>query len=127
MPRRRGPLQERTRLECDRGQNSPGDEDRRAFAVCLHHRAVLGGAKPSAYDALKNYGVAIREAFQIADDLLDVEGDAAVIGKATGKDAGARKATFVSLLGVDGARKQLKNLVEDAEKPSRSSARPQKI
>jgi farnesyl diphosphate synthase len=57
----------------------------------------------------------VGEAFQIADDLLDVEGDAATVGKATGKDAAAHKATFVSLLGVDGARARLAALVAEAE------------
>jgi farnesyl diphosphate synthase len=59
--------------------------------------------------------MAIGEAFQVADDLLDVDGDAATVGKATGKDAAAHKATFVSLLGVEGARARLNDLVAQAE------------
>ena len=78
--------------------------------------AILGGADRKARSALQRYGAAIGEAFQIADDLLDVDGDAATVGKATGKDAAAHKATFVSLLGVDGARERLKALVAKAEK-----------
>jgi farnesyl diphosphate synthase len=78
--------------------------------------AVLGEADRKAHSALERYGAAIGEAFQVADDLLDVDGDAATLGKATGKDAAAHKATFVSLLGIDGARKRLKNLVGKAEK-----------
>ena len=58
---------------------------------------------------------AVGEAFQVADDLLDIDGDAATVGKATGKDAAAHKATFLSLLGVDGARKRLKTLIDEAE------------
>jgi farnesyl diphosphate synthase len=77
--------------------------------------AILGEADAGARKALVRYGAAIGEAFQIADDLLDVEGDAALVGKATGKDAAANKATFVTLLGVDGARKRLQTLVENAE------------
>lgn len=78
--------------------------------------AVLGAADRKAHSALERYGAAIGEAFQVADDLLDVDGDAATLGKATGKDAAAHKATFVSLLGIDGARKRLMNLVGKAEK-----------
>jgi farnesyl diphosphate synthase len=78
--------------------------------------AMLGAAPKKARGALDRYGAAVGEAFQVADDLLDIEGDAATVGKATGKDAAAHKATFVSLLGVDGARKRLQALVAKAEK-----------
>jgi farnesyl diphosphate synthase len=77
--------------------------------------ALLGEAPPAAYDALNHYGVALGRAFQIADDLLDVEGDAAIVGKSTGKDAAAGKATFVGVLGVSGAKAQLRQLVTEAE------------
>ena len=63
---------------------------------------------------LQAYGTALGLAFQIADDILDVEGDAATVGKATGKDADAGKATFVSLLGLDGAKGRAQELVENA-------------
>ena len=53
-------------------------------------------------------------AFQIADDVLDVEGDAATLGKATRKDSTAGKATFVSLLGLDEAKRRAEHLVESA-------------
>ena len=53
---------------------------------------------------MRHYADALGLAFQIADDVLDVEGDAAAVGKAVGKDADAGKATFVSLLGLDGAK-----------------------
>ncbi len=54
---------------------------------------------------LADYAGHLGLAFQIRDDLLDVEGDAEAVGKGVRKDAGAGKATFVSLLGVDGARR----------------------
>ncbi len=76
--------------------------------------AILGSASTSAQDALGRYGASLGQAFQIADDLLDVEGDAAVVGKATGKDANAGKATFVSLLGVERARAQARMLIDQA-------------
>ena len=63
---------------------------------------------------LQVYGDAIGLAFQIADDILDVESDAATLGKATQKDAHRGKATFVSLLGLDGAKGRAKELVEQA-------------
>jgi len=73
--------------------------------------AVMAGADRAP---LRRYGDALGLAFQIADDLLDAEGDAAEVGKATGKDAGRNKATFVSLLGLDGARARATSLVEEA-------------
>ena len=63
---------------------------------------------------LKTYGDALGLAFQIADDILDVTGDAAALGKATGKDAGAGKATFVSLLGLAEAKRRAATLIADA-------------
>lgn len=63
---------------------------------------------------LRAYAVALGLAFQIADDILDVTGDAAKAGKRLQKDAAAGKATFVSLLGLDAARARAKSLVEQA-------------
>ena len=76
--------------------------------------AILASARDDDRQALAGYGRALGAAFQIADDLLDVEGTAAVVGKATGKDAAAGKATFVSALGVAGARERLRQLECDA-------------
>ncbi len=73
--------------------------------------ARMAGADPSA---LLAYGDALGLAFQIADDLLDVEGDAATVGKAVAKDEARGKATFVSLLGLDAARARAKSLSEEA-------------
>ena len=77
--------------------------------------ALLGRAEAKAFEALDRYGIAIGKAFQIADDLLDVEGDAATLGKAAGKDAAAGKGTLVSILGVAGAHKRLDELIAEAE------------
>lgn len=63
---------------------------------------------------LKTYGDAVGLAFQIADDVLDLEGDAGAVGKAVGKDTAAGKATFVSLLGLDGAKRRAADLVAEA-------------
>jgi farnesyl diphosphate synthase len=77
--------------------------------------AILGQADAARRGALESYGVAVGKAFQIADDLLDLEGDAATVGKATGKDAAAHKATMVSALGVEEAKRKLKDFVAAAE------------
>ncbi len=74
--------------------------------------AVIAGADVAP---LGRYATALGLAFQIADDILDVTGDAAKAGKRLGKDAAAGKATFVSLLGLDGARARAKALVVEAE------------
>jgi farnesyl diphosphate synthase len=77
--------------------------------------AILGQASAAQRGALNRYGTAVGKAFQIADDLLDVEGDPALVGKQTGKDAEAGKATIVGLLGPEGARARLRTLVAEAE------------
>ncbi|WP_072387406.1 polyprenyl synthetase family protein [Hyphomicrobium sp. CS1BSMeth3] len=76
--------------------------------------AILVGAAPDERRALRVYGKALGAAFQIADDLLDAEGDASATGKAVGKDAAAGKATFVTVLGIAGARKRLAELNAEA-------------
>lgn len=78
--------------------------------------AILGRASEPQTKALDTYGRALGEAFQIADDLLDVEGDATALGKHTGQDAAMGKTTFVTLLGLDGARARLKDLIAQADK-----------
>jgi farnesyl diphosphate synthase len=82
--------------------------------------AILAGAAPEQQRALRVYGEALGAAFQIADDLLDAEGDARDTGKAVGKDAAAGKATFVTVLGVEGARARLAELSAEAHAALRS-------
>ena len=77
--------------------------------------AILGQADAAALAGLDRYGRIIGQAFQIADDLLDVVSDTATLGKAAHKDAAAGKGTLVSTLGIDGARARLKDLVAQAD------------
>jgi farnesyl diphosphate synthase len=77
--------------------------------------ALLGQASQTDYQALDGYGRALGEAFQIADDLLDVEGDAAALGKPAGADAALGKTTFVTQLGIDGAKQRVRDLLAKAD------------
>ena len=89
--------------------------------------AILGGADPVARAAIRGYAEALGRAFQIQDDVLDVSGDAEAAGKALRKDEAAGKATFVSLLGLEGARARAADLAAEAEAklaPFGARARP---
>ncbi|WP_027531418.1 polyprenyl synthetase family protein [Bradyrhizobium sp. WSM3983] len=77
--------------------------------------AILGQASQKEYQALDDYGRALGEAFQIADDLLDVEGDAAALGKPSGQDAALGKTTFVTQLGIEGAKQRVRDLLARAD------------
>jgi farnesyl diphosphate synthase len=76
--------------------------------------AILGRAKAPARAALSAYGHALGAAFQVADDILDVEADELALGKRAGKDAGRNKATLVAALGLDAARERRDSLVASA-------------
>ncbi|MER9403463.1 polyprenyl synthetase family protein [Mesorhizobium caraganae] len=76
--------------------------------------AIIAGAAPQDRDRLAEFGSAVGLAFQLADDLLDLTADASQMGKATGKDAAAGKATLVALHGTNWARSQLHGLVKQA-------------
>ncbi|MCA1454772.1 polyprenyl synthetase family protein [Bradyrhizobium sp. BRP22] len=77
--------------------------------------AILGQSSAKEYQALDDFGRALGEAFQIADDLLDVEGDAAALGKQTGQDAALGKTTFVTQLGIEGAKQRVRDLLARAD------------
>ena len=81
---------------------------------CLEAAAIMGRVPPEGRTALRGYARDLGLAFQIADDLLDYQGNAEQAGKRVGKDEAAGKETFVSLLGADRARQQAQALVEQA-------------
>ena len=78
--------------------------------------AVLGGANGAARRDLRDFGTHIGLAFQVADDILNVEGDAAKLGKKTGSDAGRGKATYPSILGLERAKAIARSEWRKAEK-----------
>ncbi|HYP57702.1 MAG TPA: farnesyl diphosphate synthase [Beijerinckia sp.] len=85
----------------------------------LLHYAVMAGAifakaAPEVRAALSTYGQALGAAFQVADDILDVEADEATLGKRAGKDSGRNKATLVAALGLDAARARRDKLSAEA-------------
>ncbi|MCJ2059633.1 polyprenyl synthetase family protein [Methylobacterium sp. J-048] len=87
------------------------------LAFSVEAGAIVGGADEGQRAALLRYGLALGQAFQIADDILDREASPEAMGKATGKDKDAGKATLVDRLGLDGARAECDRLVgvcEDA-------------
>jgi geranylgeranyl diphosphate synthase type II len=75
---------------------------------------ILAGASEEKLDALRRYGNATGLAFQIVDDLLDIEADAATLGKTAGKDVAQGKLTYPALLGVEAARAEAQRLLEVA-------------
>jgi geranylgeranyl diphosphate synthase type II len=82
--------------------------------VSLRAGAILAGASAEALASLSDYGRQIGLAFQIADDILNVEGDPLLLGKGTGSDAARGKVTFPALLGVEASRARAKKLVGEA-------------
>jgi farnesyl diphosphate synthase len=84
------------------------------IGFCLEAAAIMGRIPPEGRTSLRGYARDVGLAFQIADDLLDVEGEEEKTGKRVGKDGAAGKETFVSLLGVDRARQQADLLVGQA-------------
>jgi geranylgeranyl diphosphate synthase type II len=89
--------------------------------------AKLGGAKGKILNALTRYGESVGLAFQVIDDILNVEGKAALMGKKTGSDLSKGKATYPSVLGLEESKKKGRELVEtavDALKPFGREADP---
>lgn len=86
------------------------------IAFCCEAGAILGKANPAHRQALRNYAQDLGLAFQVTDDILDIEGDAEEMGKDTGKDSEAGKATFVTELGVDAARSRAEMLSAQAKR-----------
>lgn len=83
--------------------------------AALRGGGYLAEATEAQMDALTRYGVCIGLAFQIQDDILNVEGDASELGKAVGSDADRQKATYPSLLGLAESKKRLLALIEEAK------------
>ena len=84
------------------------------FAFCMVSGGILGGASKLQLDALKKYAYGFGIAFQIVDDLLDVEGNIDTIGKPGGQDAKMEKATLVAKLGVEEARHKAVLLITES-------------
>ena len=75
---------------------------------------IAANASAEQLSALDTYGTHIGLAFQVVDDILDVEGNAETLGKTQGKDSKANKPTYVSLMGLDGAKKESQRLLQAA-------------
>jgi geranylgeranyl diphosphate synthase type II len=84
------------------------------LSACVRGGAILGGADEPGLERLARYASAIGLAFQVVDDVLDATEDAEHLGKTAGKDEAARKATYVSVHGLDTARRLAASLREDA-------------
>ncbi len=84
------------------------------FKAAIRSGALLAQAPADKLDALTRYAENFGLAFQITDDILDVEGDAKILGKATGSDAKNNKSTYVSLTSLDETKKLAQEIVNDA-------------
>lgn len=104
------------------------DMHRRKTGALLQASVLMGAAcgrcSPAAWQALSDYGAAIGLAFQVVDDILDVTQASDVLGKTAGKDADQNKPTYVSLLGLDGARVRADALHARARSALQASAVP---
>ncbi len=115
-----GQVIDMTASEQDRGEALITELQRLKTGALIEYAlqagAVLGGATSDQSSALRAFAANLGLAFQIRDDILDVEGDAAVMGKAAQKDENLGKATFVSILGLEGAKNKSKALAKEAKR-----------
>ncbi|MFM8413589.1 MAG: polyprenyl synthetase family protein, partial [Planctomycetota bacterium] len=84
------------------------------FRAALELGGIAVEAEPAQLEALDRFGRAFGLCFQIADDLLDAEGDEATVGKRVGKDAGRGKLTYPTVLGIEAARDRATMLAAEA-------------
>lgn len=85
------------------------------LVAALRGAAFLADASPEQLDALTRYGMNIGLAFQIQDDILDVEGNTAQLGKTAGSDVARRKVTYPALIGMDASKRKLAQLIAEAK------------
>jgi farnesyl diphosphate synthase len=101
------------------------DMHRRKTGALLQASVLMGAAcgrcEPRAWEALSDYGAALGLAFQVVDDILDVTQESHTLGKTAGKDLDANKPTYVSVLGLDAARRQALELRDRAQDALRRS------
>ena len=83
--------------------------------LCLRFGAIAGGATAEELAAVEEYGAKIGLAFQIVDDLLDIEGDPDEMGKTVGKDAHVHKATYPSVCGIAESKRKAQELIAEAK------------
>lgn len=84
------------------------------ITAALEMGGIVANASAEQRQTLRDLGAAIGLAFQVVDDIIDVESDSETLGKTQGKDAAAGKATYVGLLGIEGARAEAAQLREEA-------------
>jgi len=89
--------------------------------------ALAGGADPATLQALDDYAAALGLAFQVRDDILDIEASSEQLGKTAGKDQAQAKSTYPALLGLDGARRKLDELAAAMEQALAAVHGPQQV
>ncbi len=113
-PNWRGARHGRTPANLDGARGDSPSQDRALLRAPLRMGAVIAEAPDSYLEALDRYGKAVGLAFQIVDDLLDVQGDETKLGKRVGKDSELGKWTYPRFLGVDGSRRRARQLADEA-------------